>query len=173
MTTTTTGFDEHALARLPSPAPFLDAIRAQAFEAFEALPIPVAGDRGVALHGPGGLRVRPAAVRRGRPRREPGPGPEEILAAAGQVGERAGLADPAELRGDGHPSRPRARRQGGAGSATSTARSPSAPTSSSPTCTPSSRPTARSSPPCTPRSAPAGRSCTCRPASRSSCRCRR
>ena len=40
MTTTTTGFDEHALARLPSPAPFLDAIRTKAFEAFEALPIP-------------------------------------------------------------------------------------------------------------------------------------
>ena len=40
MTTTTTGFDERALARLPSPAPFLDAIRTQAFEAFEALPIP-------------------------------------------------------------------------------------------------------------------------------------
>ena len=30
MTTTTTGFDEHALARLVSPAPFVGAIRAKA-----------------------------------------------------------------------------------------------------------------------------------------------
>ena len=38
MTTTTTAFDDHALARLPSAAPFVEAI--QAFEAFETLPIP-------------------------------------------------------------------------------------------------------------------------------------
>ena len=91
MTTTTTGFDEHALARLPSPAPFLDAIRAQAFEAFEALPIPSQETeewRYTDLEG-FGFDLRPF-VEGGRAENLDQV-PEEILAAAGQVGERAGL----------------------------------------------------------------------------------
>ena len=91
MTTTTTGFDEHALARLPSPAPFLDAIRAKAFEAFEALPIPSQETeewRYTDLEG-FGFDLRPF-VGGGRAENLDQV-PEEILAAAGQVGERAGL----------------------------------------------------------------------------------
>ena len=66
----------------------------------------------MALHGPGGLRVRPAVVRRGRPRREPRPGArgDPRRRRPGRRARRS--ADPAELRGDGHPPRPRARRQG-------------------------------------------------------------
>ena len=91
MTTTTTGFDEHALARLPSPAPFLDEIRAQAFEAFEALPIPSQETeewRYTDLEG-FGFDLRPF-VEGGRAENLDQV-PEEILAAAGEVGERAGL----------------------------------------------------------------------------------
>ena len=91
MTTTTTGFDEHALARLPSPAPFLDAIRTKAFEAFEALPIPSQETeewRYTDLEG-FGFDLRPF-VEGGRAENLDQV-PEEILAAAGQVGERAGL----------------------------------------------------------------------------------
>ena len=64
MTTATTGFDEHALGGSRRPRPSSRRIRKQAFEEFVALPHPVAGDRGVALHRPRGLRLRPAAVRR-------------------------------------------------------------------------------------------------------------
>jgi len=37
---TKTGFDEEALAALPSPAPFVEALRKQAFQEFLAQPIP-------------------------------------------------------------------------------------------------------------------------------------
>ena len=91
MTTRTTGFDEHALSALPSLAPFLERIRRQAFEEFEALPIPSQEteewrytdleDFGFDLlpFTEGGRAENLDQV------------PEEILAAAGQVGERAGL----------------------------------------------------------------------------------
>jgi len=91
VTTTTTGFDEHALARLPSPAPFLEAIRAQAFEAFEALPIPSQETeewRYTDLES-FGFDLRPFVE--GGSAENLDQVPEEILAAAGQVGERAGL----------------------------------------------------------------------------------
>ena len=74
-----------------SPAPFLDAIRAQAFEAFEALPIPSQETeewRYTDLEG-FGFDLRPF-VEGGRAENLDQV-PEEILAAAGQVGERAGL----------------------------------------------------------------------------------
>ena len=109
MTTTTTGFDERALAAVPSSAPFLEAPPQAGVRGVRNPPDPLAGDRGVALHGPGGPRLRPPAVRRGRPRREPGPG-----ARGDPRGRRPGrrarrAADPTELRGDGHPPRSGAR----------------------------------------------------------------
>src|SRR4030095_15826053 len=87
----TTGFDEHALARLASPAAFVEAIRAEAFEAFQALPIPSQETeewRDTDLEGFGFDRRRFVG---GGPAENLDQVPEEILAAAGQVGERAGL----------------------------------------------------------------------------------
>jgi len=91
VTTTTTGFDEHALARLASPAPFVGAIRAKAFEAFETLPIPSQETeewRYTDLEG-FGFDLRPFVE--GGHAENLDQVPEEILAATGQVGERAGL----------------------------------------------------------------------------------
>jgi Fe-S cluster assembly protein SufD len=89
VTTTTTGFDRHALDALPSHAPFVRQLRARAFDAFHALPIPSQETeewRYTDLEGLD-LNLRPFAE---------GGGPEAlnehgILAAAGVVGERAGL----------------------------------------------------------------------------------
>jgi Fe-S cluster assembly protein SufD len=88
---TKTGFDEEALAALPSPAPFVDTLRKQAFNEFLALPMPSQETeewRYTDLEGfdfdllpfaDGGRAENLDDVR------------EEILAAAGKVGERAGL----------------------------------------------------------------------------------
>jgi Fe-S cluster assembly protein SufD len=89
--TTKTGFDEEALAALPSNAPFIDAIRKQAFQEFLALPIPsqeteewrytdLEGfDFGLLPFADGGRAENLDQV------------PEEILGAAGEVGDRSGL----------------------------------------------------------------------------------
>src|SRR4029453_12766626 len=87
----TTGFDEHALARLASPAAFVEVIRAQAFEAFQALPIPSQETeewRYTDLEG-FGFDLRPF-VEGGRAENLDQV-PEERLPAHGRVGERAGL----------------------------------------------------------------------------------
>jgi Fe-S cluster assembly protein SufD len=88
---TKTGFDEEALAALPSIAPFVEAIRKQAFQEFLALPIPsqeteewrytdLEGfDFGLRPFAEGGRAENLDQV------------PEEILGAAGEVGDRAGL----------------------------------------------------------------------------------
>jgi Fe-S cluster assembly protein SufD len=88
---TKTGFDEEALASLPSPAPFLETLRKQAFNEFLALPIPSQEteewrytdlehfDFDLRPFAGGGRAENLDDV------------PEEILAAAGKVGERAGL----------------------------------------------------------------------------------
>ncbi len=88
-TTATTGFDEHALAALPPSAPFVQRLREQAFERFQALPIPSQETeewRYTDLEGLD-LDLRPFTE---------GGGPEAVnkhgvLEAAGVVGERAGL----------------------------------------------------------------------------------
>lgn len=90
-TTTATGFDERALKALPPSAPFVEAIRRQAFERFLALPIPSQETeewRYTDLEGLD-LDLRPYSDG-GRAENLDGV-PEEILAGAGEVGERAGL----------------------------------------------------------------------------------
>ena len=89
--TLTTTFDEHALAALPEAAGFTAPLRKQAFEEFSALPIPSQETEewrytdlsDFALdftpYTPGGRAQNLDDV------------PAEILAAAGAVGERAGL----------------------------------------------------------------------------------
>lgn len=89
--TTETGFDEAALAALPSPAPFVEALRKQAFQEFLALPIPSQETeewRYTDLEGfDFGLRPFAEGGRADNLDQVPG----EILAAAGEVGDRAGL----------------------------------------------------------------------------------
>lgn len=93
MTSTRTkiGFDEEALASLPTSAPFVGAIRKQAFEEYLALPIPSQEteewrytdlehlDLELAPFAEGGLAENLDEV------------PDDVLEAAGAVGERAGL----------------------------------------------------------------------------------
>ena len=86
-----TGFDQGALESLPAAPEFINAARKEAFEAFEALPVPSHDteewrytdladfDFDLAPFTPGGSADTLDDV------------PEEILAAAGVVGERAGL----------------------------------------------------------------------------------
>src|SRR5205085_12019510 len=91
-TSTRTGFDEQALSVLPkAPAPFVDRLRAQALEEFLALPVPSQEteewrytdlkdfDFGFTPWASGGRAGNLDDV------------PEEILEAAGTVGDRAGL----------------------------------------------------------------------------------
>jgi Fe-S cluster assembly protein SufD len=89
--TTKTGFDEEALTALRSPAPFVGTLRKQAFDEFLALPMPsqeteewrytdLEGfDFGLRPFVEGGHADNLDDV------------PDEILAAAGNVGERDGL----------------------------------------------------------------------------------
>jgi Fe-S cluster assembly protein SufD len=87
--TTTTGFDEEALASLPTSAPFVDSLRKQAFEEFLALPVPSQETEEWRYTDVEGFdfALQPLAD---------GGGPEAmsthgVLAAAAIVGERAGL----------------------------------------------------------------------------------
>lgn len=89
--TTTTGFEERALAALPATTPFVRGLRERAFREFRALPIPSQEteewrytdleelDLGLRPFAEGGRAETLDGV------------PEDILAAAGKVGERAGL----------------------------------------------------------------------------------
>ena len=89
--TAATTFDEEALASLPEAAGFTGPIRKQAFEEFHALPVPSqsteewrytdlsAFELSFDPYTPGGRAQNLDEV------------PEAILAAAGAVGERAGL----------------------------------------------------------------------------------
>jgi len=87
-TKTTTGFDEEALAALPPSAPFVEALRKEAFASYLALPVPSSETEEWRYTDVSGLDLdlRPFAE---------GGGPEAMnrhggLAAAGS-GERAGL----------------------------------------------------------------------------------
>jgi Fe-S cluster assembly protein SufD len=87
--TTRKGFDEEALASLPTTAPFIESLRKQAFEEYLALPIPSQETEEWRYTDLGDfdLDLRPFAD---------GGGPEGVtahgvLAAAGAVGERAGF----------------------------------------------------------------------------------
>jgi Fe-S cluster assembly protein SufD len=89
--TTKTGFDEEALAALPSPAPFVETLRKQAFDEFLALPIPSQETeewRYTDLEG-FDFDLRPFAE--GGQADNLDDVPDEILASAGTVGERDGL----------------------------------------------------------------------------------
>jgi Fe-S cluster assembly protein SufD len=86
-----TGFDEEALAALPPAPPFVEAIRKQAFAEFLALPIPSQETeewRYTDLEGID-LELRPFAE--GGRATNLDQVPEDVLAAVGSVGERAGL----------------------------------------------------------------------------------
>ena len=89
-TSVSAGFDEDALARLPSPG-FLGGLRKQAFEEFIALPIPSSETeewRYTDLEGfDFDLRSSVAGGRAANLDEVP----DEVLAAAGNIGERAGL----------------------------------------------------------------------------------
>ncbi len=168
--TTTTRFDEEAFAALPPTAPFVEAIRKQAFEELAALPLPSQETeewRYTDLE-EFDFDLRPFTD---------GGGPEGVnahgvLAAAKVVGERAGMQIQRNSEiistqlADGLAG------NAASGSGTWTARRSSGRTSSSPTCTGSWRPTDPSSRRCTRRSARAGRSCSSRGTSGSSCRSR-
>ncbi len=88
-TTTTTGFDERALAALPSTAPFVQALRERAFQEYRALPIPSQETEEWRYTDLEELDLDLAPF-------ADGGGPEAmtkhgVLAAAGATGERAGL----------------------------------------------------------------------------------
>jgi len=87
----TTGFDEEALAALPSSAPFVEALREAAFAAFLALPIPSQETEEWRYTDVSGFDFDLRASSEGGRAQNLDEVPEEILAAAGDVGERAGL----------------------------------------------------------------------------------
>jgi Fe-S cluster assembly protein SufD len=87
----TVGFDEEALAALPSATPFVASLRKQAFQEYLALPVPSQETeewRYTDLEG-FDFALRPFVA--GGRAANLDEVPEEILAAAGEVGERAGL----------------------------------------------------------------------------------
>jgi Fe-S cluster assembly protein SufD len=89
--TTKTGFDEEALTALRSPAPFVETLRKQAFDEFLALPMPSQETeewRYTDLEG-FDFGLRPFAE--GGHADNLDDVPDEILTAAGNVGERDGL----------------------------------------------------------------------------------
>jgi Fe-S cluster assembly protein SufD len=90
-TTTSTGFDEHALADLPPAAPFVRRLREQAFERFLALPIPSQETEEWRYTDVEGLDLDLRPFTEGGTAENLDHVPEEILAGAGEVGDRAGL----------------------------------------------------------------------------------
>lgn len=88
---TKTGFDEEALAALPSPAPFVEALRKQAFQEFLAQPIPSQETEEWRYTDLSefGFDLRPFAEGGRADNLDEVPG--EVLEAAGVVGERSGL----------------------------------------------------------------------------------
>jgi len=91
MTTSTTTFDEEALARLPAAPPFIEALRKQAFTDFLALPIPSQETEEWRYTDLSGLDLAFQPFASGVPAENLDGVAEEILQAAGSVGERAGL----------------------------------------------------------------------------------
>lgn len=88
---TKTGFDEEALAMLPSPAPFVEALRKQAFQEFLALPIPSQETEEWRYTDLSefSFDLRPFSEGGRADNLDEVPG--EVLEAAGVVGERSGL----------------------------------------------------------------------------------
>jgi Fe-S cluster assembly protein SufD len=91
MTTSTTTFDEEALARLPAAPPFVEALRKQAFTEFLALPVPSQETEEWRYTDLSGLDLAFQPFAAGVPAENLDGVAEEILQAAGSVGERAGL----------------------------------------------------------------------------------
>jgi Fe-S cluster assembly protein SufD len=89
--TLTTTFDEHALAALPEAAGFTGPLRKQAFEEFNALPVPSQETEEWRYTDLSGLELSFAPYTPGGRARNLDGVPDQILAAAGNVGERAGL----------------------------------------------------------------------------------
>lgn len=89
--TMTTTFDEEALGRLPAAPPFVEALRKQAFTEFLALPIPSQETEEWRYTDLSGLELTFAPFAAGVRAENLDGVDERILAAAGSVGERAGL----------------------------------------------------------------------------------
>jgi Fe-S cluster assembly protein SufD len=89
--TTRTGFDEAALTALPPTAPFVEDLRRTAFRQFEALPLPSQETEEWRYTDLEGLDFDLRAFAEGRRAGNLDDVPGEILEAAGQVGDRAGL----------------------------------------------------------------------------------
>lgn len=87
----TTTFDEQGLASLPEAAGFTGPIRKQAFEEFHALPVPSQSTEEWRYTDLSGLDLSFAPYTPGGRAQTLDDVPDEILAAAGAVGERAGL----------------------------------------------------------------------------------
>jgi Fe-S cluster assembly protein SufD len=85
------GFDEEALAALPSASPFADSIRKQAFQEFLAQPIPSQETEEWRYTDLSQLELDFRAFTEGGTAENLDGVPEEILNAAGIVGDRAGL----------------------------------------------------------------------------------
>ncbi|MEX2420604.1 MAG: Fe-S cluster assembly protein SufD [Actinomycetota bacterium] len=90
-TATTVGFDERALAALSNSAPFMDTLRKRAFEQFVALPIPSQETEEWRYTDLEELDLDLRPFTEGGRADNLDQVPEEILAGAGEVGERAGL----------------------------------------------------------------------------------
>ncbi len=88
---TKTGFDEEALAALPSTAPFVETIRKQAFQEFLAQPIPSQETEEWRYTDMSDFEFDFRPFTEGGRAANLDQVPEEILNAAGVVGERAGL----------------------------------------------------------------------------------
>ncbi len=90
-TTTQTRFDEAALAALPASTPFVDGLRKRAFDEFLALPTPSQETEEWRYTDLSTFDLDFAAFTEGGRADNLDGVPEAILAAAGVVGERAGL----------------------------------------------------------------------------------
>jgi hypothetical protein len=169
----TTTFDERALEALPDGAASTAAQRRRALELFRSLPVPSQEteewrytdlsdfDLDFAPHSPGRTGTTLDDV------------PEEILAAAGPIGERAGLLIQHNSTTTIAHLDPAIRAVNEGADVRSTVHFESIDAAlHDPTCTRSSRRSGRRSPRCTPPSGRAGRSCWCRRTRRSSCRSR-
>jgi Fe-S cluster assembly protein SufD len=88
---TKTGFDEEALAALPTPAPFVETLRKQAFQEFLALPIPSQETEEWRYTDLDDFDFELRSFAEGGRAENLDDVPEEVLAAAENVGERAGL----------------------------------------------------------------------------------
>jgi Fe-S cluster assembly protein SufD len=86
-----TGFEERALAALPAAAPFVETLRKQAFAEYLALPIPSQETEEWRYTDLEDLDLELAPFAEGGRAETLDGVPGQILAAAGRVGERAGL----------------------------------------------------------------------------------